>query len=44
VIDLLNVRGNILNEMRQQVEQNSRNIEVQFARIAQIQADIDLIK
>jgi hypothetical protein len=37
VIDLLNKRGEILNDML-------RTQEIQFQRIAQIQADLDLIK
>jgi dsDNA-specific endonuclease/ATPase MutS2 len=44
VIDLLNERGKIINEIRQQVETNTRNAEVQFARIAQMQADLDSLK
>ncbi len=37
VIDLLNERGQILNDLRQ-------NQEVQFKRIAQLQAELDQIK
>lgn len=44
VIDLLNQRGVIINDIRRQVEQDGRNIEVQFTRIAQIQADLDYLK
>jgi hypothetical protein len=44
LIDLLNKRGEIINKIRQQVEQNARSLEVQFARMAQMQADLDLIK
>ena len=44
MIDLLNERGKIVNEIRQQVETNTRNIEVQFTRFAQVQADLDQIK
>jgi hypothetical protein len=44
VIDLLNQRGEIINEIRQQVERNAHNIEVQFTRVAQIQAELDQIK
>jgi len=44
VIDLLNERGHIVNELREQVETNAHNNDVQFTRIAQIQADLDQIK
>ena len=44
VIDLLTKRGEIINEIRQQVEKNTRNAEVQFTRFAQVQADLDQIK
>jgi len=37
VIDLINQRGEIVNAML-------RNQEIQFQRIAQIQADLDRIK
>jgi hypothetical protein len=37
VIDLLNERGQILNDLR-------HNQEVQFKRIAQIQAELDQVK
>jgi hypothetical protein len=41
VIDLLNRRGEIINTMRQQVEENTREIKVQLARFAQVQAELD---
>src|SRR5689334_8144152 len=44
VIDLLNERGAIINEIREHVERNTRDLEVQFTRLAQIQADLDLLK
>lgn len=44
VIDLINERGQIMNDIRQQVEKNTRDLEVQFTRMAQLQADLDLIK
>jgi hypothetical protein len=37
VIDLLNERGEILNDLR-------HNQDVQFRRLAQLQADVDLLK
>ena len=37
VIDLLNERGEILNDLR-------HNQDVQFRRLAQLQADVDLVK
>lgn len=43
VVDLLNQRGLIMNEVALQVEKNARNLELQFTRLAQIQADLDLI-
>jgi dsDNA-specific endonuclease/ATPase MutS2 len=44
VIDLLNKRGEIINEIRQQVEQNTRSVEVQLTRFAQVQQEIDELK
>jgi len=55
VITLLNERREIINKLRRevhstcrdlasQVEQNRRTLEVQFARIAQLQQEIDAIK
>lgn len=44
LIDVLNERTGIINEIGKQVETNARNIDVQFTRIAQIQADLDQIK
>jgi cob(I)alamin adenosyltransferase len=55
VITVLEERGEIINEIRRelhstcedlasQVEQNRRTLEVQFARIAQLQQEIDAIK
>jgi ABC-type transporter Mla subunit MlaD len=44
VIDLLNQRGKIINDILQQVEKNTHNAEVEFARFAQVQADLDQIK
>ena len=37
VIDLLNARGEILNDLR-------HNQDVQFRRLAQLQADVDLLE
>jgi hypothetical protein len=44
VIDLLNERGRIINDIRNQLEANTKTIELQFTRFAQVQADLDLIK
>jgi len=44
VIDLLNERGRMVNEMAEQLDRNTRSIQVQFARFAQIQAELDRIK
>jgi len=44
VIDLLNERGAIVNDIREHVERNTRELEVQFTRLAQIQADLDSLK
>jgi hypothetical protein len=44
MIDILNERVQIVNEIRAQVEKNTRDLEVQFVRFAQVQADLDLIK
>jgi hypothetical protein len=55
VITLLQERGEIINDIRRelhsicedlasQVEQNRRTLEVQFARMAQLQQEIDAIK
>jgi hypothetical protein len=44
VIDLLNERGAIINDIREHVERNTRDLELQFTRLAQIQADLDLLK
>jgi hypothetical protein len=37
VIDRLNERGEVINKMQ-------RDLETQFTRIAQLQAEVDLIK
>lgn len=55
VIELLNERGEIINEIRRelhatcrdlaaQVEKNRRTLDIQFARIAQIQQALDALK
>jgi hypothetical protein len=44
MIDILNQRVQIVNEIRAQVEENRRDLEVQIVRFAQVQADLDLIK
>jgi len=44
VIDLLNERGAIINDIRAHVERNTRELEVQFTRLAQIQVDLDSLK
>jgi hypothetical protein len=44
VIDLLNERGRIINEIREQLEKNTRSAEVQFTRFAQMQQEIDELK
>jgi hypothetical protein len=43
-IEILNRRTDIINEILRQVEANTRAIDVQFTRMAQMQADIDLIR
>ena len=44
VIDSLNERGAIINDIREHVERNTRELEVQFTRLAQIQVDLDSLK
>lgn len=44
LIDLLNENGEAIREVRARVEQQSRTLEIQFTRIAQIQADLDHLK
>jgi hypothetical protein len=44
VIDLLNERGAIVNDILKHVERNTRELEVQFTRLAEIQADLDSLK
>src|SRR3954469_16153218 len=44
VIDLLNERGAITNAIREHVERNTRELDVQFTRLAQIQVDLDSLK
>ena len=44
VIDLLNERGRMINDLAEQLDRNTRSIQVQFARFAQIQAELDRIK
>jgi hypothetical protein len=34
----------VIDEVRAQVRQNCRDLDLQFARIAQLQAEIDLLK
>jgi len=55
VIELLNERSEIINELRRelhstcrtlaaQVEKNRQTLEIQFTRIAQLQQEIDTLK
>src|SRR3954447_23090755 len=44
VIDLLNERGAIINDILEHVERNTRELVVQFTRLAQIQVDLDSLK
>lgn len=55
VIERLNERGEIVNELRRelhstcrnlalQVEKNRQTLEIQFTRIAQLQQEIDMLK
>jgi len=44
VIDLLNQRGEILQEYRVSLDQMRRDLDTQFKRIAQLQSELDRIK
>jgi hypothetical protein len=44
VIDLLNQRGEILQEYRVSLDQMRRDLDIQFKRIAQLQSELDRIK
>jgi hypothetical protein len=44
VIDLLNRRGEILQEYRVSLDQMRRDLDTQFKRIAQLQSELDRIK
>jgi hypothetical protein len=44
IIDILNERNIILNGLREGLQQVAQTGEIQFKRIAQIQADLDDIK
>jgi hypothetical protein len=44
VIDLLNKRGEILQEYRLSLDQMRRDLDIQFKRIAQLQFELDQVK
>jgi hypothetical protein len=44
VIDLLNKRGEILQEYRLSLDQMRRDLDIQFKRIAQLQLELDELK
>jgi len=44
VIDLLNKRGEILQEYRLSLDQMRRDLDIQFQRIAQLQVELDQVK
>jgi hypothetical protein len=44
IIDILNERAVILNEFRDAISELKRERDVQFKRIAQMQADLDAVK
>ena len=44
VIDLLNQRGEILQEYRVSLDQMRRDLDIQFKRIAQLQLELDQVK
>jgi hypothetical protein len=44
VIDLLNKRGEILQEYRTSLDEMRRDLDVQFKRIAQLQFELDQVK
>jgi hypothetical protein len=44
VIDLLNKRGEILQEYRESLDRMRRDLDIQFKRIAQMQLEIDQLK
>jgi hypothetical protein len=44
VIDLLNSRGEILQEYRESLDRMRRELDTQFKRIAQLQQELDQVK
>ena len=44
IIDILNERNEILNALRASVEELRRDRDVEFKRIAQMQAELDEVK
>ena len=44
MIDILNERAVILNDFRDAINELKRANDVQFKRVAQVQADLDVIK
>jgi len=44
IIDILNERAVILNDFRDAINELKRANDVQFKRVAQVQADLDVIK
>ena len=44
IIDILNERNEILNALRASAEELRRDRDVQFKRIAQLQAELDDVK
>jgi hypothetical protein len=44
IIDIMNKRGEILNALREGVAALRHDSDIQFRRIAQLQADIDDVK
>ena len=44
IIDILNERNLILNAIREAIERLERAGEVQFARTAQLQVELDMLK
>ena len=44
IIDILNDRGAILNQFRDAIHELQRSSDIQLKRIAQIQADFDVIR
>ncbi len=44
MVDALNERGRLIEELREEIERSRRVLKVQFERMAQMQMDIDLLK